>query len=473
MSDSARSWVQALGNMTLPVSGEKLSQCRTLLDSPAAALSDIGQMINTDPGLATLIFRHVNQGRLKSGRPLISTIDSSLNLLGAESLRQLFDQATVLEELIQDPGVQHAWYRLIGRSYHAARLAQEWARRQSDRAPSEVFIATFLMDLGQYCVAAVDAQKFSRLIELQSHQLKQVAELQTLGVLSRDIGSELASLWGLPELLQDTLNPAFIMNHRVQLCSIPSALAHEADINGWNTEAIQACYEVASDILRKPLPATVTHIHEYSAIIAREMNLPGVRAAAARLVELPGEAPDDAQIFSSAKKPERQASAIRGLSSKLTQAIKEGRGASDMMKLALQSLGEDFGFDRCLLFLPDAEKKRLTIRAAPGFSRTPLLKRARPRIDRPGLFASAMSKPQTLRVNDENYPRVAASIPEELSALIQSANFMLFSIAIGDKPLALIYSDMSGHPIGPEQIQEAKPVASLLTKAITQSFRQS
>jgi HD-like signal output (HDOD) protein len=473
MSDSARSWVQALGNQALPVSGEKLSQCRTLLDSHSAALSDIGQVINTDPGLATLIFRYVNQGRVKSGRPLISTIDSSLNLLGAESLRQLFDQATVLEELIPNPRAQHAWYQLIGRSYHAARLAQEWANRQSDRAPSEVFIATFLMDLGEYCVAAVDVQKFTHLIEQQSRQLKQVAELQTLGVLSRNIGSELASQWGLPELLQDTLNPAFIMNHRVQLCSIPSALAYEADINGWNTEAMQACYEVASDILRQSLPATTRHIHESSVSIAREMHLPGVRAAAARLVELPGEVPDDAQTVPSAKTPETQASAIRILSSKLTQAIKDGLGANNLMKLALQSLGEDFGFDRCLLFLPDAEKKRLTIRAAPGFSRTPLLKRARPRIDRPGLFASAMSKPQALRIYDDNYPRVAASIPEELGALIQSANFMLFSIVIGDKPMALIYSDMSGHPIGPEQIQEAKSVASLLTKAITHSFRQS
>lgn len=472
MSDSASSWVQALGNQTLPVLGHNLKQCRALLESSSASLSDIGQVINTDPGLATLFFRHINRSRVTSGRPLISTIDSGLNLLGAEAIRKLLDQATVLEEQVTDPRARIGWYRLTLRSYHAARLAQEWAGRQSDRAPTEVFIATFLMDIGEYCVATVDANKFNKLLDLQRRQLKQAAELEVLGILSQNIGAEISRQWGLPELLQDALNPAFIMNHRVQLCSIPSRLAYEADINGWGTESMQACYEVASDILRQRLEAATGHIHQFSVTVAREINLPGVRPAAARLVELPGEIQEESQTQESAAKEEKP-SALKTLSIRLTQAIKDKQGANELIKVGLQSLTEDFGFDRCLLLLPDAEKKRLTIRAAPGFARTPLLKRARPRIDIPGLFSSAMSKPQALRIYDDNYPRVAASLSEEFSTLIQSANFMLFSIAIGDKPMALIYSDMSGHAMGAGQIKEAKGVAALLSRAITHAVRQA
>jgi len=472
MSDTASSWVQALGNQTLPVLSHNLKQCRTLLESRSASLSDIGQVINTDPGLASLFFRHINKSRVTSGRPLISTIDSGLNLLGVETIRQLFDQAPVLEDLMTDPKARNGWYRLIIRSYHAARLAQEWAGQQSDRAPSEVFIATFLMGIGEYCVATVDSQKFNRLLDLQHHQLKQASELEVLGILSRDIGAEITRQWGLPELLQDTLNPAFILNHRVQLCTIPSVLAYEADTNGWSTDTMQACYEVASDLLRQPLAAATSRIHQFSVTVAREMNLPGVRPVAARLVELPGEIHDESQAPDLPAK-EEQPSALRILSTKLTSAIKEGLGANELIKLGLQSLTEEFGFDRCLLLLPDAEKKRLTIRAAPGFARTPLLKRARPRIDKPGLFATAMSKPQALRIYDDNYPKVAASLSEDFSGLTQSANFMLFSIAIGDRPMALIYSDISGHALGAGQVQEAKGVAALLSRAITHAVRQA
>jgi len=470
MSHSASSWVQALTDQPLPALSQNINKIRLLLNSGSASLTDIGRVINRDPGLASLFFRHINKSRLRSNRPLISTIESSLNLLGSEAIHNLINQASVLEEQITSPEALKGWYRLILRNYHAARLAQDWASRQSDRAPSEVFIATFLMGIGEFCVAAIDNDKFVKLMERQPRQLKQSAELELLDVVTRDIGEELSRQWGLPELLQDALNPLLMLSHRVQLCTIAQTLAYEADLSGWNTEAMRYCYEMAAGIQRQPLDVTTSRVHELSVQIAREMELPGVRPAAAWLVQLPGTYPDEQKALQPLDAGE---SAVKSLTAVLGQALKDKASVNDLIKLALQSLSQDFGFNRCLLLLPDTDKKRMLIRAAPGFPNSPLLKRARPRIDKRGIFSSALSKPQAIWIHDENYPRIAPSVPEEFSTLTKSANFMLFSIAIEGKPLGLIYTDMSGHPIGTERVKEAKNIAALLSRSITQAVRQA
>lgn len=71
-----------------------------------------------------------------------------------------------------------------------------------------------------------------------------------------------------------------------------------------------------------------------------------------------------------------------------------------------------------------------------------------------------MSKPQVIWVHDENFPKIATGVQEEFSALTQSVNFILLSIAIGGKSMALIYVDLSGHALSSEQ-----------TRAISRALR--
>jgi len=470
MNHSASTWIQALKDQSLPALRDNVTEIRQLLDSGTSSLAEIGQIINRDPGLASLFFRHINKTRIQSGRPLISTIESSLNLLGSEAIRTLINQAKVLEDQLGTSEAIAGWHRLILRNYHAARLAQEWAGRQSDRAPSEVYIATFLMGIGELCVASADSNTFIQLMQRQPGQLQQAAELELLGTLTREIGSELAKQWGLPELLQDTLNPNLILNHRVQLCVIPQLLAYEADLNGWDTQAMHYGYEMAAQIVGQSLPNTASMIHQQSTSIAREMQFPTARPAAARLVQQPAEPLDTKQ---SDEQTNTVDAALKSLTATLSQALKDNCSVNDLIKLALHSLSIDFGFTRSLLLLPDADKKRLLIRAAPGFSKSPLLKRVRPRVDRQGIFSSAMNKPQAIWVHDENFPKIASGVPEEFSSLTQSVNFMLFSIVIGEKAMALIYADLSGQALSAVQAREARGFPALLSKAISRAVRAS
>jgi HD-like signal output (HDOD) protein len=450
-----------------------IQRCRKLLDS-AASHSELGDVINRDPGLASLFFRHINKSRVKKNRPLISTITSSLNLLGSEAIQNLLDQAPILEDEITDPGLLHLWYGLVLRSYHAARLAELWSEHRGDRAPSEVYIATFLMNLGDFCVAASDQAKFSRLCQARMRQPRKEAEVQVLGMPARDIGAELAKRWGLPELLQDTLNPELKLVHRIQPCMLSQAIAYEADFHGWYTEAMAENYQDLAKLLGMEESWAASLAHVQAVRIAREMQLPGSVHAATRLVQIisDDEVPETAATMA---QPSPGTDAREKFTAGLKKSLAARASSSHLLKTFLQGLTEHYGFDRCLLMLPDANSKRLMIRAAPGFPRSPLLSRPGPGFDKPGLFRTALSKVQGLRVNDEVYQAISGSLPEGFLKLTQSANFILFSIALGKKPAAVIYADKSGHALSKHQLEEANRLALLMSKALTQAqaLRQS
>ena len=78
-------------------------------------------------------------------------------------------------------------------------------------------------------------------------------------------------------------------------------------------------------------------------------------------------------------------------------------------------------------------------------------------------------------MNDEVYQTISGSLPEGFLKLTQSANFVLYSVALGKKPAAIIYADKSGHPLTSYQLDQANRVALLISKALTQAqtLRQS
>jgi HD-like signal output (HDOD) protein len=475
MSDSAASWVDALADRPIPALKANLKHCKELVDSPDTSHSELGDIINRDPGLACLFFRHINKTRVQKNRPLISTITSSLNLMGSEAIRNLLDQADCLEDGVHDQAVVSQWYAFILRNYHAGRLAELWSDSIGDRAPSEVYIATFLMTLGDLCIAKTDPNRFKSLHQARLTQPTETADTQVLGLSSRSIGAELARRWGLPELLQDALDPELKLVHRVQPCMLAQAITAEANARGWFTEAMAELTKKLSLVLGKEESVSASLIHEQSAMIAREMRLPGISHPAAKLVQViteePEELPTETTTGPAENAPESDKGdeALNGLMNDLKKDLAARASTSDLLKTGLLGLTQHFGFDRCLLMLPDAESKRLMIRAAPGFARSPLLSRPGPSFDKPGVFRAALGKVQGLSVDDEVYQTISGSLPEGFLKLTQSANFVLYSIALGKKPAAIIYADKSGHPLTSYQLEQANRVALLMSKALTQA----
>jgi HD-like signal output (HDOD) protein len=477
MSNPPARWVDALQDRKIPALRDNIQRCSDLAASATASLTEIAHIVNRDPGLLTLFLSHANRARVNTSRPLISTIESTLNLMGMAAIQNLLSQAEVLEDYHAAPEFRRLWLRLILRSYHAGRLAQMIAEYNSDRAPSEVYTAGFLSNIGEFCVGASDPEKFVQLSRRQKTQPRQKTEMEVLESHCNDIGGVLASRWGLPELLQDTFNTTLKLGFRVQPCTISQQLAFEADMHGWSGDTMDYCYGQLGDMLRCSAENASSQIHGFSAVIAREFIIPDIPHAAIRLVQLPGEEPETQQEKRSSqtarKVPADQKQDYSGLLQKsrtqLQDALKKGSGSNDLIRLILGNLIADFGFERALLMLPDKERKTLAIKANPGFPASSLIGRTKPRIDRPGLFANAMQKIQMLWINDERFQKFSGTLPEEFIKLTQSANFIIITLGINEHPIGVIIADKAGKSLDKALLVEVNKVAALYSMALTQS----
>ncbi|HHH46940.1 MAG TPA: HDOD domain-containing protein [Thiotrichales bacterium] len=466
---TATALLDQVPGLRIPALADNLRACRDTLDAPGTALADVGDIINRDPGLATHFFRQVNQGRIGGSRPLISTIESTLNLMGETAIRHQLGQVPVLEETVTDKAVRQHWYRLIVRARLAAEIVAEWGRLQNDRAPSELMAACFLQPLGEFLLALARPDDFLACarVELGGGH-RNACELERLGVRSRDLGRRAASAWGLPLLLQESLDPAAMIG-RAQNVVVAYALASAADIGHWRSPAVEAALELAAGYLNRP-PAEVSHrLHQVAAHAARQFRLPGVVPPAAKLLwtVLPEGPAEPAEP--PATKPEPPAAPpatpdIAPLKAALTETLRAGGDANALIRTLLQRLHEDYGFRRSLLLLPDPQRTRLTVRHKEGFGHeatglfVDLLK--------PGLFRKAMEKQQLLWIHDENYPKVAASLPERWTRAVSSANFLLLTLGVGERTLGVIYLDQGGKPISPALARALQPVAKLLARAL-------
>ncbi len=472
MADAAL--LDQVPGLRIPALADNLRACRDTLDAPGTALADVGAIINRDPGLATHFFRQVNQGRIGGNRPLISTIESTLNLMGETAIRHQLGQVPVLEETVTNEAVRRHWYRLIVRGRLAAEIAAEWGRLQNDRAPSELMAACFLQPLGEFLLALARPDDFLACAraELEGGH-RNGCELQRLGLRSRDLGRHAARAWGLPSLLQESLDPAAMIG-RAQNVVVAYALASAADIGHWRSPAVEAAMELAAGYLNRPLAEVSHRVHQVAAHAARQFRLPGVVPPAAKLLwtVLPegpeagqtGPAEADSPEAAEPGTPVPAGPDIAPLKAALTETLREGGDANALIRTLLQRLHEDYGFRRSLLLLPDPQRTRLTVRHQQGFGHeaaglfVDLLK--------PGLFRKAMEKQQLLWIHDENYPKVAASLPERWSRAVSSANFLLLTLGVGERTLGVIYLDQEGRPI-PETLARAlQPAAKLLARAL-------
>ena len=474
MSNPPAQWVDMLREHKLPGLNDNIQHCSSIVEADSPDLVALAAIIRRDPGLLCLFLRHVNEGRRDSARPLVSTIESALDQLNTEEIQSLLGQSSSVEDLNQNKAFQRLWLSLILRSYHAGRLAQILAEENGERAPAEVYTAGFLCNIGEFCLAVADPDKFIQLNRQQKTRPRKQCEMELLGCYTNDIGGVLASRWGLPQLLQDTFNKTLKLSQRAQPCTISQDIAYEADVHGWDSEPMQFCYAQAADILRTSPGSAAQKIHSDSAQIAREYIIPGFTHAAVKLVQIPGEIPDESEVpgkqASSGHAKDRQApSGALLLQARqiFNKARQEGASHNELIRLILRNLLSGFGFQRALLMLSDQEYKSLSIRAAPGFSDMSIVGKPLPWLEDKGLFARAIEKPQLVWINDERFRQFAQALPDEFTRLTQSSHFLLITLALNGKPRGIIYTDLGGRALDKALLVEVNKAAVVYNQALT------
>ena len=219
--------IRQLGALpALPITVHKI---REAIDDPEVSSKEIGGIIATDPPLAAKLLSIANSPAF--GFPnQITSIPLAVSLLGLEETYSVVLSAAVVDLM---KGARSFDYRSFWvRSMLCGTLCKIAARFAGLSAKPGIFTAGLLLDIGRLAFAELAPQRYGRLDpHLRGNDLV-LAEEQLLGIAHPEAGFLLASEWGLPEELGETIRfhhmPEYAQLNReaAALAAIGNTMAH-------------------------------------------------------------------------------------------------------------------------------------------------------------------------------------------------------------------------------------------------------
>ncbi len=214
---------------TLPALPVTVRKVREAIDDPEVSAKEVGGIIATDAPLSAKLLSIANSPAF--GFPhQITSIHLAVSLLGLEET-----YSTVLSAAVVDliKGSRTFDYRSFWvRSMLCGTLCKIVARTAGFGAKPGTFTAGLLLDIGRLALAEVAPQRYAT-IDQQLRGIELVeAEEQVLGIGHPEAGYLLATAWGLPDELGETIRyhhvPDFAKLNReaAAVAAIGNTMAH-------------------------------------------------------------------------------------------------------------------------------------------------------------------------------------------------------------------------------------------------------
>ena len=176
--------------------------------NPDKSITDIGFIIEQDPALSMRLLKIVNSPFF--GFPgQIASIKRAINIIGVQELQNLILATVVIDKFSSLPGGLLSMHDFWARSLRCALISKELCIYGSNKNDLDsMFICGLLHDIGQlvfYRRIPVLAREIGLLVESSGIDEIQ-AENNILGFNHYQTGAELARLWGLPEIIIETID---------------------------------------------------------------------------------------------------------------------------------------------------------------------------------------------------------------------------------------------------------------------------
>lgn len=226
---------------TLPAVATRLLE---LTSNDESRLSEIVQLIESDPSLSTRILQLVN--RAGSGvRGEISSVERAVVLLGFDAVRSavlalsVFDTFKSVEPRVPTSFDREAFWKHSLATACLAELLASHMPRTSGIDPAEAFVCGLLHDIGKIAFDAALPKSFSRVVETADMLRGDLANIERsiIGLDHMVAGKRLAERWNLPGTLRESIwlhgqtphaLPATVRNARlINLVTLADALARE------------------------------------------------------------------------------------------------------------------------------------------------------------------------------------------------------------------------------------------------------
>ena len=195
---------------------QRLESCRSLPSLPGVAvhvlrlcqkenfdIGDVARAIGTDAALSTKIVALVNCP-LFSLRQEVRTVSQALVLLGVNAVRTIALSFAVASEL---RGLERAGFDrrpFWRRAVFAAAVAQDLARGEAVKNPTEAFLGALLQDVGELALQQAAPDTYGPMtLEAGADHAKLVAlEQAAYGCDHAEVGRWLLTQWRLPEVVR-------------------------------------------------------------------------------------------------------------------------------------------------------------------------------------------------------------------------------------------------------------------------------
>lgn len=198
--DELRSVVAGMDHLpTLPSLYEKLVE---MLQSEQTSVHDVGELVASDPVMASEILRLVNSAYFGIGRR-ITNPSQATTYLGLETIRDLVLAVGLFTQLdagsTKNFSLEQLWNHCLAVCGFAKRIATHECMPKS--IIEDACLAGLVHDLGVLVFATSLPEEFSkaRELELNGEIDPNVAEREIFGATHAEVGAYMLGLWGIPE----------------------------------------------------------------------------------------------------------------------------------------------------------------------------------------------------------------------------------------------------------------------------------
>ncbi|WP_305856260.1 HDOD domain-containing protein [Balneatrix alpica] len=490
------SWVSFLADKPLPILAHSRQFLLQHLRDPDVALLDLAPALQADPSLSLHLLRQANQINANQETD-IRTLDHALSSLGLQRIRELLGKMPVLQ--INDHNVAHRQYLYaLTNAQHAAVQARDWAQQWRPNQAAQIYAASLLYSFVYWALWRYAPERISAVYERVYVGKEDVvlAETEELGCPAQSIGHALAQTWQLPELLVQALDHATSpdrrqlallhrraqgklledkeerkLNHLTTASWMPVKLANWLAYTlhfGWHSRKTERIKNLIADFLRRPLEHTSARIHRLAALAARQYPVPGILVPAARLVLIEEDQPlpyrlpnqDYSQQSGQATASPTTARSLRpnhlkdvalvqDLAKHLSQHPKQFNSPQALLETLLVALHEGVGLERVVAFIPQKGVIAGRLSAGDGVE---VFRQLNLSLEVPSLFKRLCSSSSALHAKPDNHAKLLPLLPDSLRRECAGQDFMLMSMVLGNKPLAIIYADAGHNPAQPTEL---------------------
>lgn len=178
------------------------------LKNPQTSFKTIGAIISKDVAMTAKILQLVNSAFFGFYRN-ITSVDHAVGILGMRMIRSLVLSVKVFSEFSSAKMAAFPIEALMNHSVSTGALARIIAKAQTKDAAlvDDAFMSGMLHDVGKLILADKATEEYAK-IEPYAREKGlafHAAEQELLGVTHADVGAHLMGLWGLPEVILETI----------------------------------------------------------------------------------------------------------------------------------------------------------------------------------------------------------------------------------------------------------------------------